>query len=141
MKFASFTEMPVWQKAHRLVLDMYELTGSFPREEAYGLTSQVRRSTLSVSGNIAEAFGRFHYLDKNRFYLNARGSLEETKNYLIVSHDLEYIGAQAFQSMMYEISGISEELNTLIKALRIRNQRNPKPESKSQSESVCESEQ
>jgi len=139
MKFASFTEMPVWQKAHRLVLDMYKLTGSFPREEVYGLTSQVRRSTLSISGNIAEAFGRFHYLDKNRFYLNARGSLEETKNYLIVSHDLEYIGAQAFQSMMDEISGISEELNTLIKTLRARNQRNPKSESKSEPQSVSES--
>lgn len=91
MKFTSFTEMPVWQKAHRLVLDIYKLTASFPMEEVYGLISQARRSALSISGNIAEAFGRFHYLDKNRFYLNARGSLEETKNYLIVSYDLEYI--------------------------------------------------
>lgn len=139
MKFASFTEMPVWQKAHRLVLDIYKLTASFPREEAYGLTSQVRSSALSISGNIAEAYGRFHYLDKNKFYLNARGSLEETKNYLIISHDLEYTEAQAFQTMMDEISDINEELNTLIKTLRIRNQQKPKSKSESQSKSKSKS--
>jgi hypothetical protein len=60
MKFTSFTEMPVCQKAHQLVLDVYKFTASFPRDEVYGLTSQMRRASLSVSGNIAEAFGRFH---------------------------------------------------------------------------------
>jgi four helix bundle protein len=140
MKFTSFTEMPVWQKAHRLVLEIYKLTASFPREEVYGLISQVRRSALSISGNIAEAFGRYHYLDKNRFYLNARGSLEETKNYLIISYDLEYIGAQIFQRMMDEINDISEDLNTLIKTLRIRNQQKLGPDSKSESESKSKSE-
>lgn len=74
MKFTSFTEMPVWQKAHKMVLNVYKLTASFPKYEVYGLTSQIKRDALSVSGNIAEAFGRFHYLDKNKSYLNARGS-------------------------------------------------------------------
>ena len=141
MKFASFTEMPVWQKTHRLVLDIYKLTVSFPREEAYGLTSQVRRSALSISGNIAEAYGRFHYLDKSKFYLNARGSLEETKNYLIISHDLQYAELQAFQSMMDQISDINEELNTLIRTLRIRNEQKPESKSESQSQSRSKSEQ
>jgi four helix bundle protein len=139
MKFVSFTEMPVWQKAHSLVLDIYKLTASFPTEEAYGLTSQVRRSALSISGNIAEAFGRFHYLDKNKFYLNARGSLEETKNYLIISQDLGYTEAEAFQTLMDDINDINEELNTLIKTLRIRNQHKSEPSSKSKSESESES--
>jgi len=116
-----------------MVLNVYKLTASFPKEEVYGLTSQMRGAALSVSGNIAEAFGRFHYLDKNKFYLNARGSLEETKNYLIISGDLGYTKAEAFQTLTDNIHGINEELNTLIKTLRIRNQQKSS-ESKSDSE-------
>lgn len=122
MKFTFFTEMPVWQKAHQLVLDVYKLTASFPRDEVYGLTSQIRRASLSVSGNIAEAFGRFHYLDKNKFYLNARGSLEETKNYLIISQDLGYLNGEDSCMLMDNIERINEELNIMIKTLRIRGQ-------------------
>lgn len=131
MKFSSFTEMPVWQKAHKMVLNVYKLTASFPRDEVYGLTSQMRGAALSVSGNIAEAFGRFHYLDKNKFYLNARGSLEETKNYLITSQDLGYTKTEAFQTLMDSIDDINEELNTLIKTLRIRNQQESQSRAKS----------
>ena len=133
MKFSSFTEMPVWQKAHKMVLNVYKLTAPFPKDEVYGLTSQMRRAALSVSGNIAEAFGRFHYPDKNKFYLNARGSLEETKNYLIISQDLGYTKTEAFQTLMDSIDDISEELNTLIKTLRIRNQQESQSKPKSQS--------
>jgi len=132
MKFASFTEMPVWQKAHEMVLAVYKLTASFPKNEVYGLTSQIKRAALSVSGNIAEAFGRFHYLDKNKFYLNARGSLEETKNYLIISKDLGYIKNETFHQLMDDINGINEELNTLIKTLKILDTQS---KSKSQSKS------
>ena len=131
MKFTSFIEMPLWQKAHKLVLDVYGLSALFPKEEVYGLTSQMRRSALSVSGNIAEAFGRFHYLDKNNFYFNARGSLEETRNYLIVSQDLGYTTPEAVHTVMDNINAISEELNTLVKSLRIRTQRRSKSKSKS----------
>ena len=134
MKFTSFTEMPLWQKAHKLVLDVYVLSALFPKEEVYGLTSQMRRSALSVSGNIAEAFGRFHYLDKNNFYFNARGSLEETRNYLIVSQDLGYTTPEAVHTVMDNINAISEELNTLVKSLRIRTQRRSQSQSKSESE-------
>jgi four helix bundle protein len=118
---SSFAEMPVWEKAHRLALDVYRLTASFPREEVYGLTSQIRRAALSVSGNIAEAYGRFHYLDKNRFYLNARGSLEETKNYVILSRDLGYLRVEDSQALMHDLETIAEELNTLVKTIRLRN--------------------
>jgi four helix bundle protein len=134
MKFASFTEMPVWQKAHEMVLAVYKLTASFPKNEVYGLTSQIKRAALSVSGNIAEAFGRFHYLDKNKFYLNARGSLEETKNYLIISKDLGYIKNETFHQLMDDINGINEELNTLIKTLKILDNQSKSP-SKSYSKS------
>ena len=140
MKFTSFIEMPLWQKAHKLVLDIYGLSALFPKEEVYGLTSQMRRSALSVSGNIAEAFGRFHYLDKNNFYFNARGSLEETRNYLIVSQDLGYTTPEAVNTVMDNIHAISEELNTVVKSLRIRTQES-KSQSQSKSQSKSESEQ
>jgi four helix bundle protein len=133
MKFTSFMEMPLWQKAHKLVLDIYGLSALFPKEEVYGLTSQMRRSALSGSGNIAEAFGRFHYLDKNNFYFNARGSLEETRSYLIVSQDLGYTKPEAVNTVMDNINAISEELNTVVKSLRIRTQQS-KSQSKSESE-------
>ena len=136
MKFTSFTEMPVWQKAHKMVLHIFKVSALFPLEETYGLTSQMKRAALSVSGNIAEAFGRFHYLDKNKFYLNARGSLEETRNYLIVAQDLGYTKTVAFNQLMCDIDGISEELNTLIKTLKILdNQSKSKSDSQSQSKS------
>ena len=135
MKFTSFIEMPLWQKVHKLVLEIYGLSALFPKEEVYGLTSQMRRSALSVSGNIAEAFGRFHYLDKNNFYFNARGSLEETRNYLIVSQDLGYTTPEAVNTVMDNINAISEELNTVVKSLRLRAPRQSKPESEYQSES------
>ena len=131
--------MPLWQKAHKLVLDIYGLSALFPREEIYGLTSQMRRSALSVSGNIAEAFGRYHYLDKNNFYFNARGSLEETRNYLIVSHDLGYTAPEALDTVMNNIDAISEELNTLVKSLRTRTQRRSQSESQSKSQSGSQS--
>jgi four helix bundle protein len=139
MKFTSFVEMPLWQEAHKLVLDIYGLSALFPKEEVYGLTSQMRRSALSVSGNIAEAFGRFHYLDKNNFYFNARGSLEETRNYLIVSQALGYTTPEAFRIVMDNIDAISEELNALVKSLRLRAPRKPQPQSQSESQSESES--
>jgi four helix bundle protein len=113
--------MPVWQKAHKMVLNVYKLTASFPKDEVYGLTSQVRGAALSVSENIAEAFGRFHYLDKNKFYLNARGSLEETKNYLVIAKDLGYAEPGKFQTIISDINDINKELNTLVKTLRTLN--------------------
>lgn len=140
MKFGSFMEMPLWQKAHKLALDTYALSASFPKEELYGLTSQIRRSAISVSGNIAEAFGRFHYLDKSNFYFNARGSLEETRNYLILSRDLSYTRIEVFGRLMDDINAINEELNTLIKTLRIRDQHEPRSRSRPRPQSTSGSE-
>lgn len=71
--YDTFTQMTVWQKAHKLVLEIWKTTATFPSEDLYTLTPQVRRSALSISANIAEGFGRHHSLDKIKFYLNARG--------------------------------------------------------------------
>lgn len=85
-----FADLVVWQKAHQFVLHVYRLTKSFPREEAYGLTSQFRRAAVSIAANIAEGFRKRGSADKLRFLNIAQGSAEECRYYLILAKDLEY---------------------------------------------------
>lgn len=86
----SFENLIIWQKAHLLVLDIYNFTSSFPGSEIYGLTSQFRRAAVSVPANIAEGFKKNGLADKVRFMNIAQGSLEECRYYLILANDLKY---------------------------------------------------
>jgi len=74
MRYRHFSEMPVWKRAHGMILRVYELTGDFPDSERYGLISQMRRAAVSVTSNIAEGFGRRTSKDKARFYTFARAT-------------------------------------------------------------------
>jgi four helix bundle protein len=87
----SFKEVIVWQKAHDFVLKVYSFTSVFPREEIYGLTSQLRRAAVSVPANFAEGYIKRGNADKRRFYNIAQGSLEECRYYLILAKDLKFI--------------------------------------------------
>jgi four helix bundle protein len=84
----SFRDLQTWQAAHRLVTRVYKITDTFPNKDAFGLTSQMQRCSLSVSSNIAEGFGRHSINDKLHFYVMARGSLTELQNQLIVAYDV-----------------------------------------------------
>lgn len=86
----NFEDLMVWRKAHRFVLGAYELTRLFPREEAYGLTSQFRRAAISIPANVAEGFRKRGAADKLRFLNVAQGSAEECRYYLILAKDLKY---------------------------------------------------
>ena len=86
----SFEDLEVWQVGKDIVMRVYHLTKDFPKQESFGLTSQMREAALSVPANIAEGFGRYHYLDKAKFYLNARGSLYELKSHLLIAQELGY---------------------------------------------------
>jgi four helix bundle protein len=90
MNSKSFVDLLAWQKAHELVLSVYRLTATFPKEELFCLTSQMRRAALSVPANIAEGFKKRGRQDKLRFLNIAQGSLEELRYYLIVTTDLGY---------------------------------------------------
>ena len=81
--------MPMWQRAMKVTEEIHKLTSNLPRSEDYGFTSQIRRSSLSISANIAEAFRRNHKRDKINFYYVSRGSVTETQSHL------EYVGGQA----------------------------------------------
>jgi len=89
-KSKKFYDTIVWQKSHKFVLDVYQYTASFPKVEDYALTSQFRRAAISISANIAEGFTRKSLKEKIRFYNISQGSLEECRNYLILSKDLKY---------------------------------------------------
>jgi four helix bundle protein len=80
----------VWRKAHAFVLAVYQLTASFPKQETYGLSSQLQRAAVSIPANIAEGFKRRGKPDKARFMNIAQGSLEECRYFLILANDLGY---------------------------------------------------
>lgn len=119
MRYRSFEDMPVWSKSMNLAIKIFGLTVKLPKKEDYGLTSQIRRSALSVSGNIAEGFGRKHTKDKLNFYYNSRGSLLETKNYLIYGKKANYFTDSEFNDNFHLIDEIWKELNSLIASLKI----------------------
>ena len=86
----TFEDLIVWQKSHAFVLNVYKVSRNFPREETYGLTSQLRRAAISIPANIAEGFKRRGRPDKARLMNVAEGSLEEARYYLLLAHDLGY---------------------------------------------------
>ncbi|MBT4136958.1 MAG: four helix bundle protein [Candidatus Latescibacteria bacterium] len=85
-----FEDLIVWQKAHQWVLAIYRYSEGLPKQEMYGLTSQLRRAAVSVPANIAEGFKKRGNADKIRFMNIAQGSLEECRYYLILTRDLGY---------------------------------------------------
>src|SRR3989344_1432910 len=90
-KIKDFTDLLAWREGHTLVLLIYKLTKGFPREEAFGLVSQMRRAAGSITSNIAEGFGRHGYKEKVQFYYLAQGSLIELKNQILIAKDVGYI--------------------------------------------------
>jgi len=112
-KIKDFYELNAWKKAHEFVLEIYKITKKFPKEELYGITSQLRRAASSIGANIAEGFSRYHYNDKIKFYHNARGSLSETQNFLFLAKDLSFLIEKEFKYLF----GFSEEVNKLINGL------------------------
>ena len=107
----SFENIIAWQKAHRFVLLVYSITKHFPKEELFGLTSQFRRAAVSVEANIAEGYKKLSKADKLRFLNIAQGSLEECRDYIILSRDLQYINNEQFQALRDSIEETSKLLN------------------------------
>jgi four helix bundle protein len=96
----SFTDLQTWKEGHQLVISIYEITKTFPKEETYSLTDQMRRAAVSVTSNIAESFGRQGYKEKIQFYYLAQGSLIELKNQLLVAKDVGYLKQNNFNKLM-----------------------------------------
>ena len=106
MKIHNYKELKIWQKSRILVKDIYTLTGKFPKEEFYGITSQSRRATVSVVSNIAEGAGRSTDRDFNRFLDIARGSLFELETLMILSNDLGFLSKEKLDLILDTVSEI-----------------------------------
>jgi four helix bundle protein len=115
-----FVDLDAWQVNREVVLVIYKITKKFPKDEKFGLTSQLRRASVSIITNIAEGWGRFHYKDKIRFYHQARGSNTEVQSLLIVAKDLGYISEEEFDEMKVLIFRGFKVLNGLIRSTEKR---------------------
>ena len=113
-KIKSFTDLIAWQVGHEVVLDVYKITKTFPKDEQYGLTSQTRRSSVSVTSNIAEGFSRKTRENKNQFYFMAQGSLTELQNQLKVSLDVSYVDIEKFDVLIAKTHRLQRSQKYLI---------------------------
>ena len=116
MYIYSFEKLDVWNKARILSAKIYSSSAKFPKEETYGLTSQIRRAVVSVSSNIAEGTSRTSYKDKARFTTIAYSSLMEVLSQLILAVDLEYINTDEYDKIRPLIEEVGNKLNSLRKS-------------------------
>jgi four helix bundle protein len=112
-----FRQLKVWQSAHRLALGIYELTRGFPKEELYGLTSQMRRASVSIAANIAEGCAQKTDAAFCRFLVIALGSGAELEYHLLLSHDLGLVSDSNYESLQTELTAIKKMLNGFISKL------------------------
>lgn len=113
--------MQVWQKSHEFVLSIYAATQNFPKAEAFGLTSQLRRAAASVPSNIAEGCGRGSNADLARFLQMAMGSSCEADYQLLLSRDLGYLSDQHYDELHAQITEVGKMLRSLISKLTTKN--------------------
>jgi four helix bundle protein len=113
-----FKELKVWSKAHETTLQLYRLTRQFPREELYGLTSQIRRAASSMGANIAEGSGRRSDGEMSRFLHIARGSAVELEYHLLLARDLELLPASSFTTLERQVDEIQRMLTSLIQRVQ-----------------------
>lgn len=99
----NYKDLSVWQKAHRLVLEIYNLTKRLPQEERFGLISQIRRAAVSVVANITEGFRKRTFKEKMNFYNYSQSSLDELEYYIILCKDLNFITEQEKQKISKDI--------------------------------------
>lgn len=114
-KIKSFTDLNTWKEAHNLVIMIYKITRGFPKEEQFGLVSQLRRAAVSITSNIAEGFSRNSYKEKIQFYFMALGSLTEVQNQLLIAKDIGYLDKNQFNSIAEQSIIVNKLLNGLIK--------------------------
>ncbi|QAA82714.1 four helix bundle protein [Aequorivita sp. H23M31] len=116
MKIFGFEKLKVWQKSRETSLKIYKATLSFPSEERFGLTSQMRRAAISISSNIAEGTGRHSQKDRARFTEIAYGSALELLNQCILSRDLQFLEKDVYLELRKDLSEITAMLDGLYKS-------------------------
>ena len=113
-----FKSLTAWSRAHDLTLKVYGATKGFPRDELYGLTSQLRRASASIPANIAEGCGRTGDVELARFFVIAAGSASEVEYHLLLAHDLGYLGHAEYDQLDAEVNELKRMLTAFIRKLR-----------------------
>lgn len=113
----NFTDLDAWKVNHELVLRVYKITKKFPQDERFGLIDQLRRAAISITANIAEVWGRYHFADKIRFYYQARGSNCEVQNFIILAKDLGYSNLNDYNQLKNKIFQGFKVINGLIRSV------------------------
>jgi four helix bundle protein len=112
-----FRKLSVWEKSHLLTVAVYNITGDFPNKEMFGLTSQIRRASVSISANIAEGCGRGGKAEFTRFLTIAFGSASEVEYHLLLAKDLSYLKLDDYEKLNENITQIKRMLTALIKKI------------------------
>jgi len=116
----NFKDLKVWDKAHQLTLSIYKISASFPKEEVYSLTNQLRRASASIPANIAEGCGKNSQADLANFLNISLGSANETEYFLILSKDLDYLTGEQFTILSNNINEVKAMLISLIGKVRTK---------------------
>jgi four helix bundle protein len=114
-----FRKLNVWEKSHSLAVAIYQVTATYPKEELYGLTSQIRRAGISIPANIAEGCGREGNTELGRFFQIAVGSASELEYHLLLSRDLKILNEQDFERLDNQVNEVKRMLISLIKKVKI----------------------
>lgn len=118
-KIKSFTDLNSWKEGHKLVLEIYKISGKFPKEEQFGLVNQLRRAAVSITSNLAEGFSRNSYREKSQFYSVALGSTTEVQNQILIAKDIGYINDKEFRGIAEQTVVVNKLINGLIKKSRL----------------------
>jgi four helix bundle protein len=113
----NYRELEVWEKSHKLTLELYKLSRGFPKEEMYGLTSQMRRAAVSIGANLAEGCGRRTSAELARFVRIAMGSASELDYHLLLCRDFEFIAEEQYDRAMRELVRIRKMLSGLLASI------------------------
>ncbi len=114
----SFRNLRVWEKSHQLTLDIYASSKVFPRDEIFGLTSQMRRSSASIGMNIAEGCCRKGDAEMGRFLQIAMGSASELEYQLLLAHDLNYLPDHGYESLTSRVTEVKKMLSSLMQKVK-----------------------
>jgi four helix bundle protein len=121
---ASYRDLRVWQNAMEWVVSVYQETQGFPKEELYGLTSQMRRAAVSIPSNIAEGKGRSTDRDRALFFFHSRGSLLELETQILIAQRLKYLTPPRAEVLVKASAELGRMLNSLIQSMRSPESRN-----------------